>query len=99
MPHPGAQRPDSARDGRPTIDSLPTLLAGLAALALLPALAAGILAGELLRRHRLAWSWALLACLLAAPPGVFLGARAIGRIEVLGHSDRLELAALVGALW
>ena len=99
MSHPGAQRPGGARGGRPTRDSLPTLFAGLAALALLPGLAAGVVAGELLRRHRLAWTWALLACLTAVPPGVLLGAAGLGRIEVLGHADRLELAALVGALW
>src|SRR4051794_34471413 len=89
------RRPGSDRD------ALTPILLGAAALPPFPGLASGIAAGELLRRHRFAWTWALLASLAVTPTAFLLPtASEHARIATTAaQAGELEGGDVLAALW
>jgi hypothetical protein len=83
------------------LDVIPTVLGAALALTLAPGVAAGLVLGELLRRHRLAWSWTIAAGALIAPLTLISGPPTQGLLDALtGLPGSVpSLKTLPGLLW
>jgi len=92
----------AGRDHRASPDALSAfaavVLAGAAALVLAPALVGGVALGEVLRRRRLRWTWALLAAPLTAL-GAVLTARKAPAFMAAPTSDPADVLSVTGPAW
>jgi conjugal transfer pilus assembly protein TraD len=88
-----SSNPDRAGGGTP-FDALATIAVMVLAVVVAPGLLAGIALGELLRRHRLAWSWTALTATLTAPVVVLFAPPAAGGVVDALHGAPGSLPGL-----
>jgi hypothetical protein len=95
-------KPDRPAAPSGLADAVPAVAGAVLALLLAPGLAGGVALAELLRRHRLAWSWTLMAGAVTSPVVLVAApAAAHGLRDALaaGSGQLASPRALCGLLW
>jgi hypothetical protein len=92
------KRPAASGD---LVDTVSAIAAVVLAIAVLPAVPVGVAFAELLRRHRLSWTWALLSAAVTAPVILISAPHAArGLMEALhGLPGSFRLTSLCGLMW